>query len=247
MKNIKKTPVVIISPSIRPLGLKQTYQTLLPQTYEDFIWLPRLSIGRPLKPDLCFQMNRALEEAEKYDPAVIISLQDHIHVPKNMIQTVLALHQEYKNAAITYPVGKVFNIDAFSEDDIRWDWRGKEIAEEKKINPKDLECKERTVQDYELEIDLASFDFAMLKKVKEKYGNYFEEEEDTGVVAIAGEERVIAAKLKMLGCQFVCSQRLKGVAFDHDAVAPNIHKGPHQEKNFEFWNRRRKEILNEKK
>lgn len=93
--------ISIITPSIRPDGLKIVFDSLQSQTYRDFEWLPRLSIPIPGKPDLCYQMNRALAEAKG---EWIVFWQDYISLPKDGLLRIARLASG--NQAVTFPVLK---------------------------------------------------------------------------------------------------------------------------------------------
>ena len=76
--------ITVITPSIRPDGLKMTFEALQKQTYKGFQWLPRLSVPRETS-DLCFQMNQALLEAQG---DVIVFLQDYIDIEPTALQEI---------------------------------------------------------------------------------------------------------------------------------------------------------------
>lgn len=97
----QKPTITVITPSIRPYGLKMTFETLQKQTYKDFEWLPRLSIPGE-RSDLCYQMNQALKEAKG---EIIVFLQDYIEVPENALQFIADLY-EHSEDAYTFPMIK---------------------------------------------------------------------------------------------------------------------------------------------
>lgn len=111
-----KPKITVITPSIRPDGLKVTYNTLRPQTFQDFEWLTRLSIPGE-KSDLCYQMNRALEEARG---ELIVFLQDYIEIDKDALQRIWDKYQAEPNVCWTMPVGKK---DLDNPGKVNWDWR----------------------------------------------------------------------------------------------------------------------------
>lgn len=90
----------IITPSIRPDGLKWVFDSLQTQTFRDFEWLPRLSIPIPGKPDLCYQMNRALAEAKG---ETIMFWQDFIRLPPDALARITKLDT---SKAWTFPAVK---------------------------------------------------------------------------------------------------------------------------------------------
>lgn len=109
----------IITPSIRPDGLKVVFQSLQAQiNAPEYEWLPRLSVPGG-KSDLCYQMNKALDEATG---DIIVFWQDYIHAPTDALAQIVALYQKpgQQTIAYTFPVGKV---DKFTDKFPRWDWR----------------------------------------------------------------------------------------------------------------------------
>lgn len=93
--------ITVITPSIRPDGLKMTYETLKKQTYVDFEWLPRLSIPGE-RSDLSYQMNQALQEAKG---EIIVFLQDYIRIPANALEKIADLYK-ISSAGFTFPMVK---------------------------------------------------------------------------------------------------------------------------------------------
>lgn len=110
-----KPIISVITPSIRPDGLKVTWETLRDQTFTNFEWLPRLSVPKQ-QSDLCYQMNKALDESQG---ELIVFLQDYIRIPKDGLERMYKTFAADKNVAITAPVGKVKD---FLEQP-NWDWR----------------------------------------------------------------------------------------------------------------------------
>lgn len=93
--------ITVITPSIRPDGLKMTFETLQKQTFQDFEWLPRLSIPKEMS-DLSYQTNKALEEAKG---GIIVFLQDYIEIPEDALQKIVDLYQ-LSHDAFTFPMVK---------------------------------------------------------------------------------------------------------------------------------------------
>jgi len=124
-----KIKISILTPSIRPEGLKVVYDSLKKQTFDinSIEWL--VEIGFPEKGcDLNAAYNRMLRRA-KGD--IIVSLQDFIKIPENALQEIYNIQRE--DTLITYPVAKVKEWG----DKPIWDWRA---IETKKIEPIEWEA-----------------------------------------------------------------------------------------------------------
>lgn len=199
--------ISVITPSIRPLGLHETFITLRHQTYKDFEWLPRLSIPGA-KPDLCKQMNRAIAESQG---ELIVFLQDHIQIERDGLQRMWDRYQEDPHAGWTAPVGKR------QEDlSVKWDWRP--------------HWKHRPhIPSNHWEIDWGSIPREKLEHVFFRYGHYFFERYDDGF----GWENVdLAYIMEKMGVQFRVDTENKAVAYDHDAHMEHPFK---HKNNQGFW------------
>lgn len=164
-------------------------------------WLPRLSIPGE-KPDLCYQMNRALAEAKG---EVIIFLQDHIEINPGALQRIWELYQSNPNVAVTFPVGKR------NGESVSWDWRA--------FWEDHLDKSEITYERFE--IDFAMIPRTLLAKVLDHDGYFFDEGFDSGF----GYDNVeIAYRMSKLGVKFFVSSAIRGVAFDHDRFEPHPYK-----------------------
>lgn len=113
--------ISVVTPSIRPEGLKVTQMCLQGQSFTDFEWL--VDIGIPPKHDLNASYNRMLRRAQG---TLIVSLQDYIKVPPDYLQRMWSAHILNPDTFITAPVGKVNNLDF--DPPARWDWRAYEDA-----------------------------------------------------------------------------------------------------------------------
>lgn len=200
--------ISVITPSIRPRGLEQTFKTLQNQSV-DFEWLPRLSTVKS-KPDLCYQMNQAIREAKG---ELIVFLQDWIKIRPDGLQLMWDYYKANPNTAVTCPVGKVDTVEElvnanFAKDGIRWDWR--------------IE-KEWEVEYHHWEID---WGFAS-KDAIIKAGMFFEERYDDGF----GWENVdLAYRMMKQGVKFKCFPRNIAIAFDHDKNERHPYKSkPNQD------------------
>lgn len=185
----------IITPSIRPKMLDIVFQSLKAQTYTDWEWLPRLSVPRE-KPDLCKQMNAALNEARG---DIILFWQDAIKAKPDALANIVAMHDAApKNAAFTYPVGKTLDWK-----NVEWDWRNYwEMGKE--------------MDAHRWEIDFGSVSRETIGDVR------FDESFDDGF----GWENVLFADTLELrrGVKFYTSHATKVIALDHDKLEPHPYK-----------------------
>lgn len=114
--------ISVLTPTIRPEGLKITQEGLSKQTLTDFEWL--VEVGIPGNGhDLNRAYNRMLKRA-KGD--LIVSLQDFIKVRPDYLERFWDAHVKEPKTFFTSPVGKVDNL-AF-EPPARWDWRAHKLT-----------------------------------------------------------------------------------------------------------------------
>ncbi len=104
--------VSVITPSIRPAGLKHIRDSLLCQTYPHFEWL--VEINTTGKVDFNKAMNNALRRA-KGD--LIVFLQDFITINPDGIRNFVDANTDNSRTFFTAPVGKK------KASGIKWDWR----------------------------------------------------------------------------------------------------------------------------
>ncbi len=105
--------ISVITPSIRPLGLIDTQNSLAKQTFKDFEWL--VEMGIPEKGhDLNSAYNRMLRRAKG---ELIVSLQDFITVEETYLQDYWDAYQKNPDTFFTNPVGKI------QDTGIIFDWR----------------------------------------------------------------------------------------------------------------------------
>ncbi len=186
--------ISVITPSIRPDGLKVTFETLQQQTFTDFEWLPRLSI-LGVKPDLCYQMNKALDEAQG---SLVVFLQDWIMIEPTGLEMMWQSYLESPLTCWTAPVGKQNELGG----PVRWDWRP--FWKHREGIPYDH---------WEIDWGCAPRDVLVKEKFCEQYDDGF------------GWENVdLALRLKFLGLDFKVDPDNKAVAIDHDAHAPHPYK-----------------------
>ena len=106
--------ISVITPSIRPEGLKVVQESLANQTFQDFEWLTEIGFGKEMT--LNKDMNKMLRRAKG---ELIVSLQDYISIPSDGLDRFWLQYLLNKNLFMTSPVGKTLDWK-----DIRWDWRG---------------------------------------------------------------------------------------------------------------------------
>ena len=103
--------ISIITPSIRPEGLKVVQECLSKQTIQDFEWLTE--IGIPPKNDLSAALNRMLKRAKgKW----VVMLQDYIKISDDGLEQFLKVADEKK--LICGSGGKTTDWE-----NVKWDWR----------------------------------------------------------------------------------------------------------------------------
>ena len=113
--------ISILTPSIRPEGLRDVMESLERQTVQDFEWL--VEIGTPWRGhDLSRAMNRMLRRA-KGD--LIVIHQDYIRSPDKALERVLEAHRLSPRTLYTYPVSKTHASYA----DLKRDWRSQTDGE----------------------------------------------------------------------------------------------------------------------
>lgn len=118
----------ILTPSIRPEGLKVVQECLQQQTFTDFEWF--VEIGLPAKGnDLNAAYNRMLRRATG---ELVVSYQDWIQIPDDGLQKFWEAYQENKRTFFTAPVGKTTDwkkvvYDWRESPDAAMDWQRWEI------------------------------------------------------------------------------------------------------------------------
>lgn len=111
--------ISVLTPSIRPEGLKYNQESLERQTFKDFEWLVELGIpGRGH--DLNAAYNRMLRRAKG---ELIVSMQDYMKAPPDWLEKWWKAYQENPGTFMTAPHGKTLDWV-----NIEWDWRAYEDA-----------------------------------------------------------------------------------------------------------------------
>jgi hypothetical protein len=217
---MKQLKLSVITPSIRPDGLKVTKECLENQTYQNFEWLPRLSVHRTGKSDLCYQYNQALYEATG---DIFVSLQDWIWIPNDALEKIAKIYENplLWDRAYSFPVGKVDDLKG--QEEPRWDWR-------------DCFSQKEMAYSWNWEIDFAACPLSAIKDA-----GYFDLTYDA-VGAIGSENCDLAYRMEKLNMKFFTSNTTHGIAWDHDKYEVNPKKGLHQQANFDHWNQKRTRI-----
>lgn len=105
--------ISVITPSIRPEGLKIVQECLKNQTFTDFEWLVEVGLGN--KHDLNNAFNKMLKRASG---ELIVFYQDYIKIENDGLEKFWNEYQKDKTYLITAPVGK---SDDYTNP--KYDWR----------------------------------------------------------------------------------------------------------------------------
>ena len=107
------TKISVITPSIRPEGLKPNQEALQSQTFKDFEWL--VEMGLPPKHDLNAAFNRMLKRAKG---ELVVFMEDWTKCPPDGLQKFWDAYQREPKIFWTAPLGKT--LDWKTQE---WDWR----------------------------------------------------------------------------------------------------------------------------
>lgn len=107
--------ISVLTPTIRPEGLKVLQEGLKNQTFQDFEWLVEVSIPERGH-DLNAAYNRMLKRAKG---SLVVSLQDYIQIPPDYLEKWWQAYSDHPDTFFTAPVGKV---KAWGDAPV-WDWR----------------------------------------------------------------------------------------------------------------------------
>lgn len=193
---MKLPKISVITPSIRPHGLEVVFKSLRSQTFQDFEWLPRLSIPKE-KSDLCYQVNRALREAKG---ELIVFVQDYITLSPEGLFQMWQRYLDHPKSCFTAPVVKT-DKEGNRKEDWRPYWKHREGI------PFD-----------HWEIDFGS---APRSAFFEDGLDLFDERYDEGF----GWENVdLAYRFEKKGYNFMVDTTNIATAFDHDAYEEHPYK-----------------------
>lgn len=109
--------ISVITPTIRPEGLRVVQQSLERQTLQDFEWL--VEVGVPGRGhDLNAAFNRMLRRAKG---ELAVFYQDYIKIMDQGLERFWSAYQDRPRTFFTAPVGKVNDLEY--TDQAKWDWR----------------------------------------------------------------------------------------------------------------------------
>lgn len=181
--------ISVITPSIRPAGLKFIHSCLQEQTFglERIEWL--IELGFPKKGySLNKDQNKLLRRAKG---ELIVRYDDYMEIPKNGLARFWELYQKYPKAIFTAPKGI---MDA--NGNIKWDWR--------------IHGQVREIKAVEWESDWASAPRQMFYDI-----GGFDERLDR---CWAGDNINIAQRAMMAGYKPMVDPQNKALAHDHNKL-----------------------------
>lgn len=189
--------ISVITPSIRPEGLKVVQESLARQYEQNFEWLVEVGLGQ--KHDLNAAFNKMIRRA-KGD--LIVFLEDYTKVPEWGLSKFWMAYKDNPNTLFTAPLGKVNN---WSDDNVKWDWRAHKQSE-KQVDYTD--CGWNTC-----ELDWG----AIPKKILFDIGGFDEELDKWWSM----DNVSVGKRADLLGYKFKCVFSNPAVAYDHDAHMPH--------------------------
>jgi hypothetical protein len=189
--------ISILTPSIRPEGLKVIQDCLKRQTLQDFEWL--IEIGIPGKGhDLNAAFNRMLRRAKG---ELIVFYEDYTKILDDGLERFWKAYQEYPDTFFTAPLGKVDNWGSKPQ----WDWRS---WKQKESQTDYTDCLPRCWEiDWGAAPKKSLFDVGGFDEELDKYWS--------------GDNVSVAIRAEMKGYKFKCLFTNPAVAYDHDAHAPH--------------------------
>ncbi len=178
--------ISVLTPSIRPEGLKIVQECLARQTFKEFEWLTEIGIpgnGHSLNADYNRMLRRAKGE-------LMVSYQDFLKIPDDGLERFWKAYQENPRTFYTAPMGKV---DSYDQELARWDWRNYNVFKMKSSN---------------WEIDWGSAPISALKEI-----GGFDEELDK---YWSCDNVNVAFRAELAGYTFDNLIDNKAIALDHD-------------------------------
>lgn len=189
--------ISVITPTIRPEGLKVMQECLREQTFQDFEWLTE--IGIPNKGhDLNAAFNRMIKRAKG---ELIVFYEDYTKILPNGLERFWKAYQDNPNTCFTAPLGKVKEWG----ESPRWDWRS---SKQNKEQTDYTNCEWNT-----LELDWG----AIPRKILFEVGG-FDEELDAHWSC---DNLNIGCRINLSEYKFKCVFTNPAIAYDHDAHAPH--------------------------
>lgn len=193
--------ISVLTPTIRPEGLKVTQECLRDQTFTEFEWL--VEVNYTGKHDLNAAYNRMLRRAQG---TLVVSLQDYIRVRPDFLERWWQAYEENRTSFMTAPVGKVNAFDA--GDMPRWDWRAYRMNDKDTTRDNDFRC---------WEIDNGAAPLEVLKKI----GGFDERLDEWW----SSDNVSVGKRAHLAGYTFKCIFDNPGLAFDHDLHMPHPFRG----------------------
>lgn len=183
--------ISVLTPSIRPEGLKIVQECLARQTFQDFEWL--VELGIPEKGcDLNAAFNRMLRRAKG---ELCVFYQDWIRIPDEGLQRFWEGFTKTKTPMFTTaPVGQTLDWEH-----VEWDWR---------------KHPESTMNWHSWEIDWASAPLSALKAI-----GGFDEELDANTWS--GDNVNVGLRADMAGYQFAVMKDNSAVHLSHNKITPH--------------------------
>lgn len=189
--------ISVITPTIRPEGLKIIQECLKRQTLKDFEWL--VEVGVPGQGhDLNAAFNRMLRRAKG---ELIVFYEDYTKILDDGLERFWNAYQKMPDTLITSPLGKVDNWDGKP----RWDWRA---MKQSKDQTDFTDCLSRS-----WEIDWACAPKSVLFAV-----GGFDEELDKHW---SGDNLSVGVRAELKGFKFKCLFTNPAIAWDHDKHVPH--------------------------
>lgn len=196
-----KPRISVLTPTIRPEGLKVTQECLKQQTFTEFEWL--VEVNHTGKHDLNAAYNRMLKRAQG---VLIVSLQDYIRVRPDFLERWWQAYEANRTSFMTAPVGKVNTFDA--GDMPRWDWRAYRMNDTDTIRENEFRC---------WEIDNGAAPLEALKKI----GGFDERLDEWW----SSDNVSVGKRAHLAGYTFKCIFDNPGIAFDHDLHMSHPFRG----------------------
>lgn len=212
--------ISVVTPSIRPEGLKIIQESLAKQTFKNWEWLVEIGV-----PEQGYSLNRDYNKLLKRAKGeLIVSWQDFLKAPPEALQKFWNAYQANPNTFFTAPVGKVLKWS----DEPKYDWR---------INP------ESEMDWMKWEIDFGSAPLKCLQAIG-GFDEWLDEKTWTFDAVNVGFRADLA------GYKFKHLPENKAIALDHDKIMEhpwrekNYHPEFHNQRLDEFRRGLRIDYLN---
>lgn len=192
-----KIKISVVTPSIRPDGLRVMQECLANQTFKDFEWLVELGIPNQGH-DLNASFNRMLKRAKG---ELIVFYEDYTKISPDALEKFWKAYQEHPTTFFTAPLGKVNEWGGT----VSWDWRS--------WKQDDYQTDYTNCNWNSWEIDWACAPKSALYAI-----GGFDEELDKYWSA---DNVNTGCRADLAGFKFACLFTNPAVAYDHDAHMPH--------------------------